>query len=295
MSAKLSQNNIGQQQAVELRDEWDAAQEEVEGADYVIMDGELYSLILPFVRGTTERFNRTLKDTLCKTVNNDVSGLEDQLAPALLAYRISDGRTRGSNPYHILFGVEPNVDSAYQTGCDRLEEMQKVRQASRLSQIRGKKYRQERGPNGRRQIIIGDYVTLNCAEPQTLTHLRDGALKVISVRGNVVGVVPLANPLHKAKYYHANRLRTVPPTLAWEDINPRVRRYAGPSDARTLDLQDFTEGEYVALPASNPTSIRLQRKRTSTQPNPQRRRQAKKSRIATLSEITKWFAQQEHF
>lgn len=170
----------------------------------------------PEMNGAVERFNKTLKDTLRKMVNNDVSAWEDQLGPALFAYRISDGRTRGSNPSHILFGVEPNVDSTYQTEVDRLENMQETRRAAHLSQVKGKEYRQKHGPTGNRQILVGNYVTLECAEPQTMTHLRDGALKVTSVRGNVVGVVPLADPLCKPKHFHTNRLRAVPSTLTWE-------------------------------------------------------------------------------
>ena len=94
----------------------------------------------PETKGTIERFNLTLKDTLWKMVNNDVSAWEEH------------NHTHGSNPYHLLFGVEAKVDSSYQTESDRLENMQLAERTSYFTQIRGKQYRQQDRLIGNRQI-----------------------------------------------------------------------------------------------------------------------------------------------
>ncbi len=189
----------------------------------------------PQSNGVCERFNQTLKATIRRLVNNDIGAWEDRLAEALMAYRLSEGQSRGTSPYQALYGREPNITTT-NNGEGRLEHLVRVRRLVHESQQRAKESRAERGPQGPQDLRVGDYVTVNCPEPVTLTHLRDGALRIVALNGKVAGVVPINLEAGRAppptKYLSVDRLRPVPADVTWEELNPRVRRNRGPVDAR---------------------------------------------------------------
>lgn len=243
----------------------------------------------PQTNGITERFNRTLKETLRKLVNNDISAWEDRLAEAMLAYRISENRGRGSSPYYCVFGQEPNVDTKFYVEDNRFENLARALRYAHKRQIKNKEYRQAHGPQEDKRVDVGDYITVDISEPVTMTHIRDQACRVVSVRGKVIGyqkIQPDTNGRPSpVKFINIDRVRTVPSDLSWQDLNPRVNRYRGPSDARTLD---FTHQEYESLPTESPTAIhlRLRRKR----PHPREcQAQAKRLRIEVLKEVQSYF------
>ena len=219
----------------------------------------------PRSNGVTERFNQTLKGTLRKLVNNNTSEWETQLAEALLAYRMSENQGRNSSPFYAIFGFECNVDTLFNSGEHRFENLARAHRDIYQKQIEAKQYRQKIGPQSSREVKVGEYVTIDQAEPVTLSHLRDHCFRVVSSRGKVIGYVPInprgAGP-DKPRYINVDRCRVVPANITWSDLNPRPRRYRGPSDIRTLNQGDRDQEYELAPPQhGNPaTSIRLIRR-----------------------------------
>jgi hypothetical protein len=247
----------------------------------------------PQTNGMVERFNQTLKHTLRKLVNNDTSAWEDRLAEAMMAYRISEHRGRGMSPFYCTFGFQPNVpevsfeDSRFET----LAEAQKLAYETQNAQ---KQYRFNRGPQSNRDLSVGDYVTIDNPEAVTLTHLRDGAWRVVSVRGKVIGCQKITSnaltPPGPVRHINIDRIRLVPPELDWTPVQPRPRRYRGPSDARTLTFANRTQDQYSAVPTDSPTVVKLVRKRKH-HPDPESLdRERKQARIAVLKEVRDYFS-----
>lgn len=215
----------------------------------------------PQTNGCVERFNRSLKDTLRKLVNNDTSAWETQLPEALLAYRMAESQSRNSSPYFALFGMEPNVDPPTHINEHRFENLARAKKLIYESQHDSKVYRHNKSADNAksRDFRLGQYVTIKTAEPITLSHLRDHSLKVVSVRGKVIGVQPLNST--EVRYYNIDRLRVVPEDISWSDINPRRKRYRGPSDVRTLNNVDQEQYEVTH---HEPTRIIIRKKRKAT-------------------------------
>jgi len=156
-----------------------------------------------------------------------------------------------------------------------------------------------------RVITVGDYVTLTHQQPVTMTSLRDVAYRVVRVQGKVIACQALEpqGGQPSIKWLSKDRVRLVP-ELQYGLLNPRVNRYTGPSDARTLakgDIRPLLETApaqnptsiyiwrkrakyYEALPPPTPTSIHLKRKWPS-QVTPE---EAKRQRIACIRAVLEW-------
>ena len=193
----------------------------------------------PQTNGMAERFNRTLKNTLRKLCNNQTSQWENHLPDALWAYRISETETRGSSPYYLLFGQIPNKAAETIQTSHRFENLARAHRLAYQKQEEAKTKRHDRShlrPLERNIIKVGDTITIDCSEPITLSHLRDHAYKVVSIRGKVLGYVPLhVGSLRRSRirYINIDRVRAVPDTISWDDINPRQRRNRTDTDVRT--------------------------------------------------------------
>ena len=57
----------------------------------------------PQSNGRTERFNRTLKELLAKSVNNYTPDWEDRLGDCLAAYRVGVSDVTGHTPFFLLY------------------------------------------------------------------------------------------------------------------------------------------------------------------------------------------------
>jgi transposase InsO family protein len=166
----------------------------------------------PETNGLAERFHRTLKETLRKLCNNRSSQWEEQLGNALWAYRASEMETRGSSPYYLLFGQIPNGPSSQIQNETRFDTLARAQRHCYDLQEKAKQYRQSHStlPHNR-AVAIGDMITINCAEPVTLSHLRDHSFRVVSVRGKVIGYVPVnTDRPGRVRYINVNRVRVVP-------------------------------------------------------------------------------------
>ncbi|MEE4247197.1 MAG: hypothetical protein V2I33_17425, partial [Kangiellaceae bacterium] len=151
------------------------------------------------------------------------------------------------SPYYALFGIEPNVDSPMKINDYRFENLARAHRLIYDSQIDAKTYRHDQSliRSRPRDLKVGHYVTLKNDEAITLSHIRDHGLRVVSIRGKVIGVQPVDNGSAAVKYFNVDRLREVPQDVSWTDIRPRPRRYRGPSDARTLTNADKDQFEVV--------------------------------------------------
>ena len=188
----------------------------------------------PQSNGVAERFHRVLKTTLRKLVNNQTSDWEKQLAPALWAYRVSDSEARGTSPYQLLYGITPDA-LHFDDPDGRYELMHSARQHAMQIQEKAKESRQRRSrllPREARNIRVHDLITIDHSEPVTLSHLRDHGYRVVSVRGKVIGYVPVnANQRQHPKHVHIDRVKVVH-DIDWRTLRPRPLRRRGGPDVR---------------------------------------------------------------
>ncbi len=194
----------------------------------------------PQSNGATERFHRTIKDTIRRLSNNRPREWAACLNKALWAYRISPQATRGNaSPYEILFGqpasmtpLDPDAD------VGRHEQLLKAQRLAHQAQSTAKRRRQQIGPQGDRIVTAGDFVTVNDPEVPTFGHKRQHLFRVVARRGKVVSI-QLVRPPHARpaaiRHYSIDRVRVVPDGINWEAINPRLHRQKrGQPDARTV-------------------------------------------------------------
>ena len=223
----------------------------------------------PQTNGVVERFHRTLKECLRKLVNNTTATWEDQLARALWAYRISDSQARGSSPFALLYGREPdrhdviNPDgephAAQRFAYEKMEEAK----SKRIEKSRGQGL-------ACRQLEIGDMMTISAPEPVTLAHLRDHAYRVVELRGKVVSYTkPLSNQPHKIWRVHIDRVQRVPEDITWDDVRPRPHRSRHGPDVRTLTGPTITP-PVITLPPRDALS--------QPPPQPQKKRRRRRAR-----------------
>jgi len=191
----------------------------------------------PQSNGVVERFNRTLKDTLRKLMNNQTSRWEDHLAAALWSYRISASEARGSSPFELLYGYPPDVPDIDDPD-GRFEHLARARYVAIQQQAKMKQQRHDRSrllPLAQRHVQCHDCITIDQPEPVTLSHLRDHGYRVVSVRGKVIGYVPItASRTERPKHVHIDRVRVVP-NVDWRAINPRPRRSRDGPDVRAAE------------------------------------------------------------
>ncbi|ELU13308.1 hypothetical protein CAPTEDRAFT_204236, partial [Capitella teleta] len=150
--------------------------------------------------------------------------------------KLSLGRFKTKRTGHPL--KERRGRTRQRQGVDReWERVFSVLGKSFGSKVEAKQLRQDRSkyvPLNEHQVSVGDGITINCAEPVTLSHLRDNAFKVVSVKGKVVGYVPLfGKQPSKPRYINIDRVRPVPQNVSWDEINPRPRRNRTNTDVRT--------------------------------------------------------------
>ena len=66
----------------------------------------------PQTNGLVERFNRTLKQMLCKLVGDKGRNWDKLLGGVLFAYRSTPHQSTGETPFYLLYGRQPNLPTA---------------------------------------------------------------------------------------------------------------------------------------------------------------------------------------
>jgi hypothetical protein len=137
----------------------------------------------------------------------------------------------------MLFGFIPD-SPLDQNNDERFANMAAAQRLSYERQQEAKRERQEKSrllPLHKRQVQIGDFITINESEPTSLSFLRNHIYKVVNVRGKVISYVPVAkdgDAPGKIQHVNIDRTRVVPEIIPWEKINPRPRRNRTGLDVR---------------------------------------------------------------
>ena len=219
------------------------------------------SPVHPQSNGRVERFNRTLKEMLAKTVNNYTPNWENKLGDCLAAYRNSVSSVTGYTPFFLLYGrrgrlpltrlLTVNRDNYF---GNRLDDLAIALKMARQATTDSRRYNRER--LARRadcdDVKVGDTVVVKAEERVTLTSRWDPMWEVTRVRGPVVWI--RQQQTGKIKVLNREKVRIVDPDMAWEDINPRPvqdqrRRAAIPAP---IDRLVTTRGPPADQPAVAP-------------------------------------------
>ena len=179
----------------------------------------------PRTNGLIERWHRTLKGIMGRLMAVNNSSWEEQLGPALAAYRSSASSSRGMTPFQALYGREMRIPTAvalhnpHQTeifGDDRLASLVNTWACARES------LRSQREANAAIQakkrlsqpLLVGDNVIL--LRPGMKAAFNPGwagRWQIIRARDPVYWIHHV--PTGEQKVVNRDKLRYVPPGIDW--------------------------------------------------------------------------------
>ena len=186
------------------------------------------SPVHPQSNGRVERFNRTLKEMLAKTVNNYTPNWENKLGDCLAAYRNSVSSVTGYTPFFLLYGRRGRLPLTRLLTVkrdnyfgNRLDDLAIALKVARQATTDSRRYNRERLARRANcdDVKVGDTVVVKAEERVTLTSRWDPMWEVTRVRGPVVWI--RQQQTSKTKVLNREKVRIVDPDMAWEDINPR--------------------------------------------------------------------------
>ena len=189
------------------------------------------SPVHPLSNGRVERFNRTLKEMLAKTVNNYTPNWENKLGDCLAAYRNSVSSVTGYTPFFLLYGRRGRLPLTRLLTVkrdnyfgNRLDDLAIALKVARQATTDSRRYNRERLARRANcdDVKVGDTVVVKAEERVTLTSRWDPMWEVTRVRGPVVWI--RQQQTSKTKVLNREKVRIVDPDMAWEDINPRPVR-----------------------------------------------------------------------
>ena len=185
----------------------------------------------PQSNGRAERFNRTLKELMAKSVNNFAPDWENRLGDCLAAYRVSVSSVTGYTPFFLLYGrhgrapltrlLQPR--SANHFG-NRLDDLSLALQTARHFTADSHKYNRARLAKraDAKDIRVGDTVLLKAEERLTLTSRWDPQWGVVRVSGPVLWLRQQQSG--KVRVVNREKVKLVDPHLNWDEIIERPRR-----------------------------------------------------------------------
>lgn len=238
----------------------------------------------PQGNGQVERFNRTLKDMLAKSIQENQRNWDVELQKALFAYRVSINESTGFSPFLANFGRSPQlpVDAMFHTGYhstydrDAINLPQFVRQVQstirrctvqiRENLTRSREKRQKGGVIGD-DLQVGDRVYLHVQAIQKgtiwkLASLWRGPYTVIDRLRPVNYQIQLIGNKYKVLVKHRNRLK-----LCFENPVSNVDTQAD----KPVDLPRYVHNDNHDEPVAGFTTMGRPNVSTSTnqqQPTP---------------------------
>ena len=200
----------------------------------------------PQTNGKCERFNRTLKEMLARLVYNRNKTWENQLGPALMAYRNSVSTVTGYTPFFLLYGRQGrlplstsfnfNSTNAFQ---DRLYEHDKTLGIARTMTENSRKYNRERvnAKATATEITVGSQFVCKVPESSRLpfTSKWDPKWLVTRVRGPVIWITQ--QDTGKRKTVNRDKVILVDPEMSWDEINKRPIRKTNVNKNRSEEIQ----------------------------------------------------------
>ena len=187
----------------------------------------------PRCNGRIERFHRTLKDMLRKTVNAQPSNWEDKLGDALLAHRTTTSDSTGFTPFYLHHGRHPTTTYYNlldrRLGVNNADMGQRVDEITRSLQVavrnayRNRQYNVARltAAANAKPLNIGDTVVLLSHDGTKLDHTWEHGFIITRIRGNVVTVVG-----HNGQIKNVSRdqVKQVPGDIEWAHIRKKQTR-----------------------------------------------------------------------
>ena len=226
----------------------------------------------PQTNGKCERFNRTLKEMITRLVNNRQSKWEDQVAPALMAYRNSVSSVTGYTPFFLLYGRQGRLplSTAFNNEWkhhfeDSLYEHDKALNIARGMTELSRKYNRERinAKSREGKMSVGDHVIYKAPEKMTFTARFDPHWVVTRIRGPVVWI--LHQESGKRKTVNKDKLVVVDPEISWDHINRRPIRKTRPNQ-RELQRALLQSDENQDIILSEPDQTEQQEQQDVTLP-----------------------------
>jgi hypothetical protein len=189
-----------------------------------------------------ERFNRTFKELLNKSLLNAPCDWADRIPHVLSAYRHAVSDVTGFTPFYLLYGRRERVplpryltqDRPFNNRLDDLAEAYRQCATRTLDSRRYNRERLNARANVSTSLNVGDSVVIKAEERITNTSRWDPHWEVYRVRGTTHW---LRNQMTgQTKKLHREKLTLVDPSVAWDVIAPRPKRQFAPrpGSLRTL-------------------------------------------------------------
>jgi transposase InsO family protein len=190
--------------------------------------------VRPQGNARVERFNRTFKELLNKSLLNQPNTWANRLPDVLSAYRHATSDVTGFTPFYLLYGRRervplPRLLSNERPFNNRLDDLANAYKEIAARTLESRKYNRERlnrKANVATSLDVGDSVVIKAEERLTNTTRWDPHWEVFRVRGPTHWV--RNQRTGQTKTLHREKLTLVDPSITWDEIPPRPKRQYTP-------------------------------------------------------------------
>ena len=209
----------------------------------------------PQTDGLVERYNRTLKAMLAKTVERCGPEWDEQLPYVLFAYRVSQQASTGESPFFLLYGRDPRLPvpdmlsprktqivinlKAY--GTDLYAKMSQAcvgRAQKRQKMANDKDTREAPFKEGERVFLFKP--AEQTGEARKLARPFHWPYRLLEMQTNTAKIVRVDHPEKEPLLVSLSRLRRCPPEIGDEVWPPDRRKRAPRSRPNTVVAGNLT-------------------------------------------------------
>lgn len=191
----------------------------------------------PQANGKIERFNKTFKEMITKSIDNNPATWENKISDVLLAHHISVSSVTGHTPFYLTYGRHPRTPLPTllpQEGehylqhrfGNRLDNLTEALIQARQNTLNSRKHNRERlqKRSNVNDLRVGDTVLIKAENRATFTSRWDPKYVIINARPPVYTV--RNEQTGKTKTLNREKLKIVDPHIEWDEVPPRPRARA---------------------------------------------------------------------